>query len=291
MLDAVFEELLGKMFSDSVAWVSEGKWQKLYAAFVASALGLLMLFVASVAVGLLLAGLGAAALNAAASHSIGAVEAIFTAAMVPLALSAALVIALAAVAYGFLNLKLIAHSLSFQGYGAREIIIPTIVRYWLLGLVVLLKTVLCWNEKKWLLAGVAAAFVFIASIFAANGNQLLTLLGFAISILVSLPYWFGVVKHAVRLSLSQYYFVLGQGVRQSAQSSWEATSGRGLAVFGAIFVFALAWGIANNVVETLFRLIPMGMPIFLILLWPAINFVSVYGYSGMFAFIDKKKSA
>jgi hypothetical protein len=278
----LFEELVGRMFNDSVAWVNEGKWQKLYAAFIGTSIGFVLLL------GILVFGSVFAAGGAAGLSSASVAASLLTAGGI---MGIFVLIVLFIPVSVFLNLKLLEHALAYQGYKTQEIILPTILRFIALGILAGLQALFCWKEKKWLALGVAALFFGGAGIISAAFFGALSFVLIALAALLSLPYFFGVVKHGVKFSLSRFYFVRGSGVRQSLQQSWDATNGVAWAVFGALLVFGLAWGVVQSVVERVLGIIPYLGIVAVFALIPAWTFISTYGVSGLFASIDRPKAA
>ncbi len=267
-----FESLLGKMFSDGVAWVSEGKWLKLYLAFLGAFVGALVLG------GLFLFGSIFAA-GYKSPFGTSALSALLAGGGV---LGLVILVLVFIPAMVFLNIKLFEHALRFQGYEPVEITLPVVLKFVALGIYAGLSAVLCWKEKKWLGFGAAALFFAVGAIIV---SPWLLVLGF----LLALPYIYGVVKHAVKYSLSQFYFIRGRGVRESVQNSWDATAGLAWKIFGALLVFSIALGIAQQVVASALGLIPYLGWFAIFALNPALGFVQTYGTSGLYALVDRER--
>ncbi len=267
-----FESLLGKMFNDGVAWVREGKWLKLYLAFLGAFVGFLVLG------GLLLFG----SIFAAGYKSPFGTSALSTLLAGGGLLGLAVLVLVFIPVMVFLNIKMFEHALRFQGYETVEITLPVVLKFIALGIYAGASAVLCWKEKKWLGFGAGALFVAIAAIFASPWLLVL-------SLLLSLPYIYGAVKHGVKYSLSQFYFLRGRGIRESVQESWDATAGLAWKVFGALLVFSVALGIAQQVVASVLGLIPYLGVLAIFALNPALGFVQTYGTSGLYALVDRER--
>ena len=276
-----FEDVVKKMLSDATAWYEEGKWQVLYGASIALALGFLACL--AVIVGTAYVAGGVTGNSLAAMLGIGAVGVVLFLAFI--------------IASELISLKIMQHALRFQGYKPIEISIDTLLRRIALGIVTFFQILLCWKEKKWLGFGIiSAASIIVGALMIAGGQALFGGILLIIGLVAALPYFFGSVKHSIRLSQATWYFLRGSGILESLEKSWNATAGRGWLVFGALFVFILVVGVVQAIFNQVIQLIAyvpfVGWLVALVLalaIGPAWNFASIYGMAALYSLVDRKK--
>ncbi len=282
-----FDAIAGKMLFNATAWAGENRWQRLYAAFVA--LSAAFAAVAGVAVFGMFFAAGSFVMPDVSPTT-----------LVGLGAAAFAVLLVFALAGTYLYLKMLRHALRFEGYSPAEAEVEAVPGFIALGILAALQTVFCWKEKTFLAFGVISCASMATGAFIAARGGGAAVLGYIVLLLGALallPYFFGVAKHSVKLSLAPFYFVMGRGISESLQKSWDATAGWGWRILGASVAFYFVVGTIQSVFNQLAQyaaVVPEVGWVIALCIWalpgPAWQFATAYGTAGLYAIVDGRKT-